>query len=102
MAENERKKEEKKEDFTFEIRKKSETAGRQICFAVSLGNQKKRRRCKTGSGGFTLQKMKRPDQPFAFSISLVVEWSGTKGIKEISVPALRRASRSSGSNVSMV
>ena len=48
MAENERKKEEKKEDFTFEIRKKSETAGRQICFAVSLGNQKKEGGAKPG------------------------------------------------------
>ena len=46
-AENERKKVEKK-DFTFEIRKKSETAGRQICFAVSLGNQKKEGGAKPG------------------------------------------------------
>ncbi|MBO5695602.1 MAG: hypothetical protein J6S98_09385 [Lentisphaeria bacterium] len=38
----------KKEDFTFEIHKKSETAGRQICFAVSLGNQKKEGGAKPG------------------------------------------------------
>ena len=41
-------------------------------------------------------------QPFAFSINFVVEWSGTKGMNEISVPAFRRASRSSGSRVSIV